>query len=99
MRQFVFIGLLVAAFVWWGYGSFAGKPAEAGSPEGPPAGANGAGVLQEVLNGGAGARGPERRRHGPGATPETALSSLPGGAAPAAPNPAAPLPAVSAATR
>ena len=93
MRQFV-LGLLVAAFVWWGYGSFAGKPAEAGSPEGSPAGANGAGVLQEVLNGGAGAQGSVAK----GATPETALSSLPGGVAPAASNPAAPLPAVSAAT-
>jgi LysM repeat protein len=30
MRQFV-LGLLVAAFVWWGYGSFVGKPAVAGT--------------------------------------------------------------------
>jgi nucleoid-associated protein YgaU len=42
MRQFV-LGILVAAFVWWGYSAYGGEPAEAGSGAGGAPVAPGAG--------------------------------------------------------
>lgn len=50
MRQFV-LGILMAAFVWWGYTAFGGDPAVAGSGDGapPPAGPAGSSSLDQLV--------------------------------------------------